>query len=107
MQNNVALTQSKTNRLGASNFICPSLSMACKGRIQVLKSELGISFSSLVRQLFQIELIEVGKILICVSEEKFAFSHYTVIKHCTTELTGYTDYFIIRSLFYLFLLTLI
>jgi len=43
----------------------------------------------------------------CWVGEKFAFSHYTAIKHCTTELTGYTDYFIIRSLFYLFLLTLI
>jgi len=36
-----------------------------------------------------------------------AFNHYTAMKHCTTELTGYTDYFIIRDLFYLFLLTLI
>jgi len=45
--------------------------------------------------------------LICVSVEEFAFNHYTAIKHCTTELTGHTDYFIIRSLFYLFLLTLI
>jgi hypothetical protein len=35
------------------------------------------------------------------------FIHYTAIKHCTTELTGYVDYFIIRSLFYLILLTLI
>ncbi len=81
--------------------------MACKGRIHVLKSEPAISFSSLVRQLSQIELIELVKVLVWVSEEEFVFNHYTVIKHCTTELTGYTYYFIIRSLFYLFLLTLI
>jgi hypothetical protein len=30
-----------------------------------------------------------------------------VLKRCTIELTGYVVYFIIRSLFYLFLLTLI
>jgi hypothetical protein len=40
--------------------------MACKGRIHVLKSELAISASSFVRQLFQIELIEVDNLIIYV-----------------------------------------